>query len=207
MQQAAVAFSLDLGISTPLLPHGHGDCTARQTLCRNAPTGNTPEFGNVEAPESVMAALLFYLDNLAPPARRNADDPGLRDGERLFAAIGCAACHHPRFVTSADPDRPWLSSREIFPYSDFLLHDMGHDLADGRPEGDASGREWRTTPLWGIGRTEAVNGNGFYLHDGRARSLAEAVLWHGGEADAARERFTALSAAQRRKLLRFLESL
>lgn len=207
MQQAARALALDIGISSPLLPDGHGDCTPVQTACRQAPTGNTPQFGNVEAPEAVMAALLFYLENLAPPPRRDTDDPGVRNGERLFASTGCAACHRPQFVTTFDPAQPWLSRREIHPYADLLLHDMGDGLADRHPEGVADGREWRTPPLWGIGRTEAVNGHAFFLHDGRARSLMEAILWHGGEADGARLRFTGLTSGERQDLLRFLESL
>jgi CxxC motif-containing protein (DUF1111 family) len=207
MQQAALALSLDIGLSSPLQPDGHGDCTPRQTTCRQAPTGNTPQFDNVEAPESVMQALLFYLDNLGPPAQRDADDPNVQNGERLFAGTGCAACHQPHFVTARDPTRPWLSEREIRPYTDLLLHDMGEGLADHRTERAADGREWRTPPLWGIGRTEAVNGHAFYLHDGRARSLIEAILWHGGEADAARRRFANLSSRERDDLLRFLGSL
>ncbi|MGE0118184.1 MAG: di-heme oxidoredictase family protein [Dongiaceae bacterium] len=206
-RQAAMALSLDIGISSPLQPDGHGDCTARQTACRAAPTGNTPQFGNVEAPDSVMQALLFYLDNLGPPPRRGADDPDIRNGERLFAETSCTACHRPRFVTAADSQQPWLSSQEIHPYTDLLLHDMGDRLADGRPEGEADGREWRTPPLWGIGRSEAVNGHAFYLHDGRARSLIEAILWHGGEAATAQRRFVALPADERQDLLRFLGSL
>jgi CxxC motif-containing protein (DUF1111 family) len=207
MQQVASAFALDIGISSSLRPDGHGDCTARQTACRRAPTGNTPQFDNVEAPESLMRALLFYLDNLGPPPRRDTDEPGVQAGERLFADIGCAACHRPRFVTIADSTHPWLSQQQIAPYTDLLLHDMGEGLADQRSEGAADGREWRTPPLWGIGRTEAVNGNVFYLHDGRARSLIEAILWHGGEADEARRRFINLSSPERDDLIRFLGSL
>jgi CxxC motif-containing protein (DUF1111 family) len=207
MQQAALALSLDIGISSSQRPDGHGDCTARQMACRRAPSGNTPQFDNVEAPESVMQALLFYLDNLGPPPQRDAEDPNVQNGERLFASTGCAACHRPRFVTAGDPARPWLSEREIHPYTDLLLHDMGEGLADHRPEEAADGREWRTPPLWGIGRTEAVNAHAFYLHDGRARSLIEAILWHGGEGDEARRRFTNLSSRERDDLIRFLGSL
>ncbi|MGH6929327.1 MAG: di-heme oxidoredictase family protein, partial [Dongiaceae bacterium] len=136
----------------------------------------------------------------------DADDPGVRNGAWVFASTGCAACHRPRFVTASDPARPWLSEREIHPYTDLLLHDMGENLADRHP-GAADGSEWRTPPLWGIGRTEAVNGNAFYLHDGRARSLIEAILWHGGEADEARRRFADLPSRERNDLLRFLGSL
>ena len=207
MQQAARALALDIGISSPLLPDGHGDCTPRQTACRQAPTGNSPQSGNVEAAGSLMQALLFYLDNLRPPPRRGVDDPDVRSGERLFASTGCAACHRPGFVTAADPAHPWMSRREIAPYTDLLLHDMGDGLADHHPEGVADGREWRTPPLWGIGRTEAVNGHASFLHDGRARTLTEAILWHGGEADATRQRFMALSPREREDLLRFLGSL
>jgi CxxC motif-containing protein (DUF1111 family) len=207
MQQAARALALDIGISNPLLPDGHGDCTPRQTACRQAPTGNSPQSGNVEAADSLMQALLFYLDNLRPPPQRDADRPAVRSGERLFASTGCAACHRPRFVTAADPAHPWMSRRDIAPYTDLLLHDIGEGLADRRTEGAADGHEWRTPPLWGIGRTEAVNGHASFLHDGRARTLTEAILWHGGEADATRQRFMALSPHEREDLLRFLGSL
>jgi CxxC motif-containing protein (DUF1111 family) len=206
-QQIAQALSLDIGISSALAPAGYGDCTAQETACRAAPDGNTPTFGNVEAPEQVTRAIRFYVESLAVPAARDSADPQVQDGQALFAATGCTACHRPHFVTAADPARPELSRREIFPYSDFLLHDMGAGLADSRPEGLANGREWRTAPLWGLGRTPTVNGHAYYLHDGRARDLMEAILWHDGEAAAAKRRFMDLSKQARSDLLRFLESL
>jgi CxxC motif-containing protein (DUF1111 family) len=206
-QQIAQALSLDIGISSALAPAGYGDCMAHETACRAAPDGNTPAFGNIEAPEPVTREIRFYVESLAVPAARDSADPQVQDGKALFASTGCAACHRPRFVTAADSARPELSRHEIFPYSDFLLHDMGEGLADNRPEGLANGREWRTAPLWGLGRTPTVNGHAYYLHDGRARDLMEAILWHDGEAAATKRRFMDLSKQARDDLLRFLESL
>ena len=116
-------------------------------------------------------------------------------GKALFHAIGCASCHKPKFVTGDAPDQPHLSHQLIWPYTDLLLHDMGEGLADNRPDGEATGREWRTAPLWGIGLTETVNGHTLFLHDGRARNITEAILWHGGEAQASRDAFAKLSKA------------
>lgn len=128
-------------------------------------------------------------------------------GKRVFHEVGCASCHTPRFETARAPDRPALSGQTIWPYTDLLLHDMGEGLADNRPEGLANGREWRTPPLWGIGLTETVNGHTFFLHDGRARDILEAILWHGGEARAARDAVVALESDRRAALLAFLNSL
>jgi len=125
----------------------------------------------------------------------------------VFYDSGCAACHRPKFVTRTDPARPEHSHQLIWPYTDMLLHDMGDGLADGRPEGLADGREWRTAPLWGIGLTKVVSGHTFFLHDGRARNLLEAILWHGGEAEAARETVRNLPTKEREALLAFLNSL
>ena len=119
---------------------------------------------------------------------------------------GCAACHTPTARTGKN-DVQALSERDITPYSDLLLHDMGEGLADGRPDFEADGREWRTPPLWGLGSLKAVNGHEFLLHDGRARGIAEAILWHGGEAAAAQEAFRNMAAANRRDLIAFLRSL
>ena len=128
-------------------------------------------------------------------------------GEQVFYDTGCTACHTPKFVTHRLQGQPEQSFQLIWPYSDLLLHDMGEGLADHRPEGRASGREWRTAPLWGIGLTEQVNGHTRFLHDGRARSLLEAILWHGGEAAAARDRVIHMPKRDRAALIRFLESL
>lgn len=141
------------------------------------------------------------------PKRRNADDPEILKGKQLFYEAGCVKCHRPKLVTGTVPDQPHLSNELIYPYTDLLLHDMGEELADNRPDGQASGTEWRTAPLWGIGLTETVNGHTLFLHDGRARNLTEAILWHGGEAQSAREAFAALSKQDRERLLALVHSL
>ena len=205
-EQSQAAFIHDLGLSVPLYPRGWGDCTERQSACRAAPDGNSPQFENLEAPRQVSDLVAHYARHLAVPARRDVDDPQVLAGERLFHDSGCAACHTPSLTTRGDADLA-LAAQTIHPYSDLLLHDMGEGLADGRPEGAANGREWRTAPLWGIGLTQVVNPDASFLHDGRARTLLEAILWHGGEAQAARDAVVGMSRAQRRALLRFLESL
>lgn len=205
-QQSAAAFSGDIGISTPLFPAATGDCTPKQSACRNSPHGDGDVRGT-EIDQANMDLVTFYSRNLAVPARRDIAAPEVLRGKELFYTSGCTSCHRPKFVTQRLADRPENSFQLIWPYSDLLLHDMGEGLADNRPEARATGREWRTAPLWGLGLTKQVNPNATYLHDGRARTLLEAVLWHGGEAKAARDRIIALSPADRAALIRFLESL
>ena len=207
-QQAAGAFRGDIGISTPLYPDPHGDCTEAQRACRNAPHGGAsdPRHG-AEATAKMFDFLVFYSRNLAVPARRNLDHAQVLRGKRLFYESNCIGCHRPKFVTRRDSIGKEQSFQLIWPYTDLLLHDMGEGLADGRPEGAAGGREWRTPPLWGIGLTETVNGHTLFLHDGRARNLLEAILWHGGEAEASRQRVAAMTRAERAALLAFLNSL
>jgi CxxC motif-containing protein (DUF1111 family) len=200
--QAASAFSADLGISTTLHPDAAGDCTPGQALCRAQPGGGEPE-----ADDQVLDLVAFYSRNLAVPARRDPGDAEVLEGKRVFYEAGCVACHNPKFVTDRLEGRPEQSFQLIWPYTDMLLHDMGEGLADGRPEAVATGREWRTAPLWGIGLTGTVTGRESYLHDGRARTLMEAVLWHGGEAQAARDAVAALPKREREALVRFLGSL
>ncbi|MCV3736519.1 c-type cytochrome [Rhizobium sp. TRM96647] len=206
-RQTAEAFANDIGISNPLAPASHGDCTAAQTACLVMPDGVQKRLGDTEAPDPVLDLVTFYAENLAVPARRKASFKETLAGKKLFYGTGCTACHTPKFVTRRDARDKAQSFQLIWPYSDFLLHDMGEGLADGQPVGLADGREWRTPPLWGIGLTETVSGHTFFLHDGRARNLTEAILWHGGEAQAARDRFSDLEAADRAALLTFLESL
>ncbi len=205
--QAADAFSNDIGISTPDAPNAYGDCTKAESDCLSLPSGVQKRLGDVEAPSPVLDLVTFYTENLAVPARRNVDGAEVLRGKQQFYEAGCASCHVPKFVTRRDAKDAAHSFQLIWPYSDFLLHDMGEGLADGQQVGEATGREWRTQPLWGLGLTQAVNGNGFYLHDGRARSLTEAILWHGGEAQGARDAFAALQKSDRQALLSFLSSL
>lgn len=206
-KQSAGAFAGDIGISTPDVPSHHGDCTEAEAACLTMPTGVQPDLGDTEAPDPILALVTFYSENLAVPARRGVDDPMVLAGKQSFYSLGCASCHTPKFVTSREADTPAHRFQLIWPYSDFLLHDMGEGLADGQRVGVADGQEWRTAPLWGIGLTETVSGHTFFLHDGRARNLTEAILWHGGEAQAARDGFAALGIDQRDALLAFLESL
>lgn len=206
-QQSADAFAGDMGLSTALFPAGHGDCTAAQPACRAAPHGGDGQYEGLEVPPQVLELVAYYTRNLALPRRRDVTAPGVQRGKQLFAEAGCASCHTPRHVTGSDPAMPEQSNQAIYPYTDLLLHDMGEGLADNRPEGEASGREWKTPPLWGVGLTQTVSGHTLFLHDGRARSLLEAVLWHGGEAQAARDRVAAMPKADRDALLLFLNSL
>ena len=199
-QQNAHAFSGDMGLTTELLPHD--DCSAAQTDCRAMPDGGKPEVS-----ANILANVLFYTRNLAVPARRGVDELEVRRGKQLFSDAGCQQCHTPSFVTAADAAEPELANQTIRPYTDMLLHDMGAGLADGRPEFQASGSQWRTAPLWGIGLTQAVNGHTQFLHDGRARNLLEAILWHGGEAQNARQAVIDFDASERGALLAFLNSL
>ena len=199
-QQSATAFLNDIGITSSLVPDEN--CPPSQDACRAAPNGGSPEI-----PDERLGKVTFYVQTLAVPAMRNVDDPAVRDGARLFVQAGCAACHTPRHETSPDYPIEALSGQVIFPYTDLLLHDMGEGLADNRPDGDASGREWRTPPLWGIGLVETVNGHTMFLHDGRARNIEEALLWHGGEAQGARDFFIEMSAEEREALLTFLRAL
>ena len=205
--QSAAAFAGDLGISTPLDDLPHGDCTENQPECLALPTGEQVRLGATEAPEPVLDLVTFYAQTLGVPQRRDVGDAKVLAGKAAFYEAGCASCHVPKFVTSRDAENPAHRFQLIWPYSDLLLHDMGEGLADHRPEGQASGTEWRTPPLWGIGLTETVSGHSFFLHDGRARNLTEAILWHGGEAQAARDAFAGMSQATRDNLLAFLGSL
>ena len=205
--QSAAAFAGDIGISTPLVKQPFGDCTATQSACSAYPTGEQARLGEAEAPDPILDLVTFYSQNLAVPARRDIDDPLVLRGKQAFYAVGCVGCHTPKFVTSRNAENAGQKFQLIWPYSDLLLHDMGEGLADGRPEAQASGSEWRTPPLWGIGLTQTVSGHTLFLHDGRARNLTEAVVWHGGEAPTARDAFVNLPQSSRDDLSAFLGSL
>jgi CxxC motif-containing protein (DUF1111 family) len=198
-QTAAAAFS-DMGLTSTL--HPGPTCPPPQRACLAASAATD----NPEISDERLAALTAYLRYLAPPVRQGREDLAVRRGDELFTSAGCAACHTPTARTGKNAVQA-LSERDISPYSDLLLHDMGEGLADGRPDFEADGREWRTPPLWGLGSLQAVNGHEFLLHDGRARGIAEAILWHGGEAAAAQEVFRNMAAANRRDLIAFLRSL
>ncbi|WP_085647265.1 MULTISPECIES: di-heme oxidoredictase family protein [unclassified Pseudomonas] len=203
-QQNVHAFSGDMGLTTSLRPFD--DCTDAQTACKQAPNGNGPD-GEPEVSDNILRLVLFYSRNLAVPARRGVNDEQVLAGKSLFFQAGCQSCHTPKYTTAANAAEPELAHQVIRPYSDLLLHDMGEGLADNRTEFQASGRDWRTPPLWGIGLTQTVSGHTQFLHDGRARNLLEAVLWHGGEAKAAQQQVLSFNAEQRAALLAFLNSL
>lgn len=195
--QIAAALLGDMGLTSSRRPGPV--CTASQAACLAASDGGRPEVSDHQ-----IALIGTYLAGLAVPARRDTDSPLVRSGESLFHSIGCAACHVPD--PAADhPARP--AEGGALPYTDLLLHDMGAGLDDGVAEGAARSGEWRTPPLWGVGRQFDVNMHTNYLHDGRARNLTEAIIWHDGEGGTARRAFMALPAADRAALLAFLASL
>ena len=205
LQQSAAALHDDLGITTSLFPDF---CFNQGSACRAMSGTNATAGGasGVEMSDADFADQLFYNRTLAVPVARNVGDPAVVRGANTFVEVGCSSCHTP-IQRSGDDEVAGLSNVTFHPYTDLLLHDMGPALADGRPEFEATGSEWRTPPLWTIGRRSEVTTYHNYLHDGRARTLEEAILWHGGEAEGSRDRFMGLSKARRVDLLAFLASL
>jgi CxxC motif-containing protein (DUF1111 family) len=199
-QQIGSAFINDLGVTSSVYPDEN--CPEAQIQCGRFPTAGYPELTNGQ-----LDALEFHVRALAVPERRSAEDPEVQRGEQLFVSAQCAVCHIPEMTTGDFPALPQLAHRTIHPYTDLLLHDMGEGLADGRPDFEAGPRDWRTTPLWGLGLSESVNGNAYLLHDGRARNATEAILWHAGDAHSARDAFRTMSKKDREALLAFLGSL
>jgi CxxC motif-containing protein (DUF1111 family) len=206
-EQSASAFAGDIGISSPIFDAPWGDCTEVQADCRTAPDGSSGTAEHTEIGTEGLNLVTFYSRNLAVPERRDVGDPAVLRGKEVFYETGCTSCHTPKYVTQRLEDQPEQSFQLIWPYTDLLLHDMGPGLADNRPEGRADGHEWRTPPLWGVGFTRTVSGHTYFLHDGRARSLLEAVLWHGGEAQVQRDGVVEMPAEDRAALIRYLESL
>jgi CxxC motif-containing protein (DUF1111 family) len=200
LQQTAAAFVGDIGITSPVFTQENH--TAGETAAALLRSGGSPEVG-----DSIFQAVVLYSRSLAVPAARLQDDAIHRRGRELFASARCHACHVPVLKTGDSTDVSEFANQIIHPYTDLLLHDMGDALADNRPSYAASGQEWRTAPLWGLGLIPKVNGHGFLLHDGRARTVAEAILWHGGEAVPSRESFRTMSKADRAALLAFLDAL
>jgi CxxC motif-containing protein (DUF1111 family) len=203
-QQNAHALAGDMGLTSSLKTAD--DCTPSQTACLDAPNGQGPD-GEPEVSDNILRLITFYTRNLGVPARRDVSGPQVLAGKNLFFKAGCQQCHTPQFTTAANAAEPELANQVIRPYTDLLLHDMGEGLADNLTEFKASGQQWRTPPLWGIGLTQTVSGHTRFLHDGRARNLMEAVLWHGGEALPAQRQVLAFDAQQRAALLAFLNSL
>lgn len=197
LQQVAAAYQEDMGITTFLFP--------KETSFGQSQFDNYPD--DPELTDSLVYANTFYMQTLAVPARRNVTDAEVIRGKQLFNDAKCAKCHVPKHRTGVNVTFKDVSNQLIFPYTDLLLHDMGAGLADNRPDFLASGQEWRTPPLWGIGLTEVVNGHSNFLHDGRARSLKEAILWHGGEAEPSKLFFIGLPQKDREALIKFLKSL
>ena len=209
--QTAGAFQGDMGITSAINPDE--TCTPTQKDCLAAPRGAQGKAPEVDT--ETFEKVVFYQATLAPPARRNINDPQVLQGQKLFAQAQCAVCHRPSYTTAKELFPPLtarvsskaLLGQTIYPYTDLLLHDMGPGLADGRPDFLANGQQWRTPPLWGIGLIKDVNGHTRLLHDGRARGVLEAVLWHDGEARAARDAVQKLTASDRDALVKFVESL
>ena len=199
-QQIASAFVGDIGITSSLFPDER--CGDTQADCQENVYSE-----EVELREDILDRITLYSSTLAVPKRRDWDRVEVLRGKTLFDQLQCSGCHQPKVTTGTYPDIPEYENQRIRPYTDLLLHDMGEGLADHAPDGYANGQEWRTPPLWGIGMFPVVNGHTFYLHDGRARTLEEAVLWHGGEAQNSKEAFTQLHEAERQALIYFLESL
>ena len=200
-QQIAGAFNGDIGLTTSLLPKA--SCNEQQSDClKETEFGDQPEVS-----DEFLDKITTYMSLLAVPARRDIDGGPEQRGEKLFYQAQCASCHTPKMVTGRTSEHPEFNNQVIHPYTDLLLHDMGSGLADNRPDFEANGQEWRTPPLWGIGLVKNVNKHTFFLHDGRARNLMEAVLWHGGEAEASKDAVLQLSETERTELISFLQSL
>jgi CxxC motif-containing protein (DUF1111 family) len=210
--QTGGAFQGDMGITSRHFTNE--TCTPAQKDCLAAPSGKsaaTQGQPGVEIDDKTFDDVVFYQATLAPPARRKPNDAQVLQGQALFAQAQCATCHRPSYVTKEGPF-PHLTSKalngqRIFPYTDLLLHDMGERLADNRPDFGANGRQWKTPALWGTGLIKDVNGHTRLLHDGRARGVLEAILWHGGEAEAAKDQVLQMKKADRDALVKFVESL
>ena len=204
-QQSADAFHNDMGLSSVHYPNG-SNCSEKQTQCSQFENGNDLN-DDFELSSGQISLIEFYSSHLAVPARRDHDNEKVLAGKKIFYESGCTSCHTPKFITAKTNYSSALSEQLIWPYSDFLLHDMGDGLADESSAFKASGREWRTQPLWGIGLTETVNDHTKFLHDGRANNLLEAILWHGGEAESSKQKILKLSVEEVENLIKFIESL
>jgi len=197
LTQVAAAYNNDMGITSRIFP--------KETTYGQPQTDALKD--DPELADSILNAVKYYVQTLQVPARRNVNDIEIKRGESLFKQANCTSCHTPTFKTKVNVAFKQLSNQTIHPYTDLLVHDMGDALADNRPDFKASGNEWRTAPLWGVGLFEIVNYPGFYLHDGRARNLVEAIMWHGGEAQGSVDKFKNMTSNERKAILKFLKSL
>lgn len=200
-----LGFSSDLGVTNDRYP---------LEVCAGQPQNNGYSHYGIQISTRDMENVDLYLSALGVPARRSVNDPAVKQGEAMFYQAKCHLCHTPTLHTRQDAPvllngtrLPWLCNQTIHPYSDFLLHDMGEGLDNHVPAGSAYSYEWRTTPLWGIGLQETVNGHTRFLHDGRARNFTEAIMWHGGEGAVSRSLFSRMSRENREALITFLQSL
>jgi len=204
-RQTQLALFHDMGLSTEDHYGNSGGCTDRQKKCMEI--GGSQLTSGVEVNSGLLDAITFYASNLAVPKRRDVASAEVLAGKEIFYDIGCVSCHRPKYITQHSDSHPEQSRQLIWPYTDLLLHDMGQGLADPDPSKSTNAREWRTPPLWGIGLTSLVNQEYGFLHDGRAKTIVEAILWHGGEAQQSKEKVIELNREQRTQLIRFINSL
>lgn len=201
IQQNAGAFNGDMGLTSSIFPKDDWTET-QESAFPNLPHGGDPEVSDED-----LAKITVYVQALSVPARRNVGEPAYERGKLLFQELQCNSCHIEHFTTGIGNNIRSLDSQRITPFTDLLLHDMGEGLADDMHDFLANGREWRTAPLWGIGLINGINGHTRLLHDGRARDVNEAILWHGGEAQAAQSKYLKLSKTERNDLIYFINSL
>lgn len=197
IQQSAGAYNQDMGVTSFIFPIESSYGQPQYNLSN----------GKKDLADSTISAVGFYIKTLAVPGRRDTNTDEVKKGKNIFKQIGCAKCHIQTFITQTDMTSPETSNQRIFPFTDMLVHDMGNGLADNRNDYNATGNEWRTSPLWGIGLTNIVNGHNNFLHDGRARNFIEAIMWHGGEANTVQNNFKNLSKPERDAVIKFLNSL
>lgn len=202
LEQNAAAFHGDIGITSYLFPEE--SCPLVQIDCAKNRTQNdiSPE---------LLGKVTIYTQLLSVPVKRDVGLKAVENGKALFMKMNCQSCHTPSYVTGVNSEFEILNNQTIYPYSDFLLHDMGDELADDvgnyKNEEDAGTREWRTPPLWGLGLVQVVNGHTRLMHDGRARDFNEAILWHGGEAQKSKQKYLSLTKKERDDVVTFLKSL
>ena len=195
-----------MGLSNSVGTDSYGDCTKKQSECFKFSTGvNKKDLHEVN--DEVMNKVVFYLSSLSPPKRRNVSEKDVLLGKKIFYESKCTSCHTPKYVTSKNAKHDFLKYQLIWPYTDLLLHDMGDELADKDMNGNITNKEWKTPPLWGLGYVKEVNSRAGFLHDGRAKTILEAVLWHSGEAKSSLKYLLDNHKNNLDKLEKFLKSL